>query len=54
MEPDEKEPKPLLEDIIITLACVLQLRQTKLELEELLFIEKEVVNAIKNYERNVH
>ena len=54
MDIEETEFKPPIEHIIIVLACAVQLRKSNLDLEELLFLQKAVTEAIKNYERDIH
>tara|TARA_R110002020_G_scaffold198231_2_gene399469 strand:- start:5654 stop:5773 length:120 start_codon:yes stop_codon:yes gene_type:complete len=39
---------------VIALAAAVQLRQTNLELEELLFLYEVLVKTIEEYEREVH
>ena len=50
-EPDQQHP---VENIIIAFAANIQLRQSKLELEELLFLYDSIKEAIGNYERELH
>lgn len=51
---DEKKPKQTVEDIIMTLACLVWLRRSSLELEELLFLYEAIEEKIKTYERDIH
>ena len=49
--PDQEQP---IENIIIAFAANVQIRQSKLELEELLFLYDAIKEAISNYEREIH
>ena len=51
---DEKKPKPRGEDIVMTYACLLWLRQSPIELEELLFLHEAIEEQIKTYKKDVH
>jgi hypothetical protein len=50
-DPDHQQP---VENIIIAFAANIQLRQSKLELEELLFLYDTIKEAISSYEREIH
>lgn len=50
-ETDQQQP---VEYIIIAFAANIQLRQSKLELDELLFLYDSIKDAIGNYERELH
>jgi hypothetical protein len=54
MEFDEEEPEATIEDTVVTLACLLLLRQSPLDLEELFFLHEAIGEKIKVYERDIH
>ena len=54
MDSEEDKEKRPIEYILIALACNVQLRQSGLELDELLFLREEINEAIKNYEIELH
>ena len=54
MDSQEAQPEHPIEHIIIAYAATVQLRQSKFELDELLFLYDAVGNAIANYERELH
>ncbi len=49
----ELDERPI-EHIIIALSCVVQLRQSKITLEELLFLNEALKKELKKYERDIH
>jgi hypothetical protein len=49
----EHEDRPI-EHIIIALSCAIQLRQSKIILEELLFLNEALKKELKKYERDIH
>ena len=51
---DEKKPKQAVEDIIMTFACLLWLRRSPLEFDELLFLHEAIEEKIKTYKRDIH
>ena len=50
-DPDQEQP---IENIVIAFAANVQIRQSKLELEELLFLYDAIKEAISSYEREIH
>ena len=54
MDSQEAQPEHPIEHIIIAYAATVQLRQSKFELDELLFLYDAVGNAIANYKRELH
>ena len=51
---EEEESKQPIEYILIALACTIQLRQSKLELDELFFLRAEIDESIKNFRIDLH
>ena len=51
---EEEESKQPIEYILIALACTIQLRQSKLELDELFFLKEEIDKAIEKHEIALH
>ena len=51
---EETEFEQPIEHVIIALGCLLQLRQSNIEYEELLFLKEAVHERIKTYEREIH
>ena len=54
MDFEETESKQPVENVVIAFAANIQLRQSRLELEELLFLYDSIKEAISNYERELH
>jgi len=52
-EEEEGSQQPI-EYILIALACNIQLRQSKLEFDELFFLREEIDKAIEKYEIELH
>jgi len=54
MASEETNYEQPVEHIIIAYAANVQIRQSKLQLEELLFLYDAIKEAISNYEREIH
>ena len=54
MDSEENQTKRPIEYILIALSCNIQLRQSQLELDELLFLRQELDEAIENFEAILH
>ena len=54
MGSEEEESQQPIEHTLIALACTIQLRQSKLELDELFFLRQEINKAIKESEIDLH
>ena len=50
---EEYEDRPI-EHFLIAFACTIQLRQSKLQFDELLFLKGVVDKNIEEYEREIH
>tara|TARA_R110002020_G_scaffold133304_3_gene297460 strand:- start:12021 stop:12185 length:165 start_codon:yes stop_codon:yes gene_type:complete len=50
---DATKDRPI-EHIIIALAAMIQLRESKMDLEELIFLKEAVEKELENYERILH
>ena len=50
---DATKDRPI-EHIIIALAAMIQLRESKMDLEELIFLKEAVDKELENYERILH
>ena len=54
MDSEEEESQQPIEHTLIALACTIQLRQSKLELDELFFLKEEIDKAIEKHEIALH
>ena len=50
---DKNNDRPI-EHIIIALAAIIQLRETRIDLEELIFLKEAVEKELEKYERIIH
>jgi len=54
MDVEENKPEPTVEQLLIIMACTLQLRGDNLELEELLFLKTAIDKGISDFRRKIH
>lgn len=53
VDEDETKDRPI-EHIVIALAAMIQLRESRMNLEELLFLKEAVEKELETYERTMH
>jgi hypothetical protein len=54
MDAEKDKHEPSVEQLLIIMACTLQLRGGDLELEELIFLKQAIDKGIDSYRKEIH